>query len=550
MEEDYRRALNQWARKRNDRLYEDFTDIQYLIDNYLQRAAKCYIDQTIKNQKTEASKCYTILKNGLNDMVKVLQTSGEMGVEGKHPGTTRFMKFLYDKFFKKGHETFKKSLSEVTRPGGRPPTVRDTAIRDILTLPNTYFPNWNTLFMPEITTILRPPQAERPKLTGKPSKSSFEVATKKKRPAPPPEGTQVTARALGGAFPIKEPLGVKEFATWSSLVLMFQPISENEDSGGNEGLRKMVSRTRRMFTTLQKDDWPRTDDLWLLRQEAQFWLEEFFNFLLTPCEFANPAYLENSHATSKYRTHVILPLTKLVLISQDREKRIPEKAEQTSLVFSPMMTQIQWREYLSLNFPDAAASLFGEEVKHPEFFQEHAHILQTLKSIEDMFVFPAAGQTTLVTAELKPRTKKRERSDDADVGELPFEKGVKFEDAGKFEDVEFEDVGEFDEGEFEEGEFKEGEFEEGEFKEGEFEEGEFEEGEFEEGEFEEGEFEEGEFEEGEFEEGEFEEGEFEGQLEEGEFDVEKFEEGEFDVGEEYDEPIPIEDASEEIDILG
>jgi hypothetical protein len=39
-------------------------------------------------------------------------------------------------------------------------------------------------------------------------------------------------------------------------------------------------------------------------------------------------------------------------------------------------------------------------------------------------------------------------------------------------------------------------------------------------------------------------------LEEGEFDVEKFEEGEFDVGEEYDEPIPIEDASEEIDILG
>lgn len=373
----YELQLDAWAVKRNDgNYYADIPEVNFLITSYLRPAIQKYLNNQ-KDQKVKRE-----VQEILNDMVRVMQTSGT-SKGASYPGTTRLMEFLYTNVFKELHDRFKENLNQVGR-GVRQPSAEDRVISEILKVPNSFFPAWIQKYVPEVTQPLEPVRlGKRERLvTGFKKKSGGP----KKVQLPPKE--VITSPAEGGPFRVSEPLGVKPFMGWTSKVLMFQPISAKESSSGNEGLRKMVYDTEKMLTDLDLPaELPRIDDLILLRQEARFWLEEFFNFLVEPCDFANPWELKNADTYSKYRTRVMVPLVKLSIML-NKKYYLTKLAIAHPTVFGqliePIMTFQQWREYLSLHFPDAAALMF-DGTAH-EFYQKNPAILSTLEKIQKLFV--------------------------------------------------------------------------------------------------------------------------------------------------------------------
>lgn len=401
----YTKALDYWSNRRNRGDHNlDGDEIRYLIENHVKKAIDEYMVAARDNNVNAEKKAEKKLRGVLNDMVEVLRQSGQPPLSG----AKEFFGHLYKHVFQPGHQRFVNSLEAVARKERRM-TTEDKAIQELLKIPCTFYPQWNFDFIPEIQcgtmlrdvgrrTPLSPPitrQNDEKKKLKTVKRTGEAVAVKK--------GPPVFAPAEGGLFRVGEPQEVAEFQKWNSKVLLWQPrfriVNVNENIRNNRTLERIVNCTVEMLSTLDiPGDLPRMDDLILLKQEAQFWLEEFFNFFVNPCDFSNPTELRTDENYSKYRQGILVPLVKLAALLNNTTFTQSLKNE-NPIVFDqlmqPLMTLDQWKEYLSLNFPDAAALLFYDRAQaiNPDFFlNKYTGILSALEKIQELFVIRPLGQ--------------------------------------------------------------------------------------------------------------------------------------------------------------
>lgn len=124
------------------------------------------------------------------------------------------------------------------------------------------------------------------------------------------------------------------------------------------------------------------EDFWLVKNEVRFWIEEFFNSTLRPCNFATPSTLMNADQYEKFQTRIMYSLLKLTRAVADMTGKL---TPQTAL-----FTPAQWREYLSINFPAEAAVYFQErsDATIGNSNNVHEKVMSVLSNIEHTFVAP------------------------------------------------------------------------------------------------------------------------------------------------------------------
>uniref|UniRef100_A0A6C0BN88 Uncharacterized protein n=1 Tax=viral metagenome TaxID=1070528 RepID=A0A6C0BN88_9ZZZZ len=393
----YDAAIENWAVARDQgNVRPDLREIQYLFAEHLKPALCAALDRGDPEAWKKIAQIFS-------DFSSVFTSSGKSreGAAGtvRFSGTNRFLDYLYTQVYQDLHRQYQESNQEIVR-GSRRPSTRDRNRIRVLQYPDRFFSNWITDYVPDVTA----PQeslkiGDRPKLSG--GKRQFQkTAVQKPRK---PKGEQMISPAHGGAFKVKEPFNVAQFRDWPSRFLMYQPIQDGvEPSGGNEGLGKMVYYTQDMLKGLAENNKlpRRIDDLVLLHQQARFWTEEFFDFVVNPCDFTNPGDLQNDQVYSKYRTQVLVPLIKLALFTLKssavdplRQRAVEDSGSDQAYqtLMSPVMHLDQWREYVSVHFPDAARVLFNENPSADavRFYQKYDQIMPTLRRIQELFVGPA-----------------------------------------------------------------------------------------------------------------------------------------------------------------
>jgi len=450
----YEQAIYSWIAKREEGVTAaDIPEIKYIFFQHLRPAIN-------QNRIEEIEKM-------LSDLATVLSTSGGT-VAGKggtirYKGTNTFLNYLYEKIFEAIHEQYKKATNEIVR-GMRKPNRTDFERVRLLQLPNRFFSSWIENYVPDVTV----PQeslkiGERQKLTPQ-TKRQFEKPAKSviRKPRVRKQDLPISP-AEGGPFKVTEPLTVARYQDWPSKFLMFQPLKEgSESSGGNEGLGEMVYGTLKMLRSLAENDQlpERLDDLVLLRQQARFWIEEFFNFILAPCDFANPSDIQIDQMYSKYRIHIMVPLIKLALFTSNQQevnklREASQKETKSDEVYqrlmSPIMTTPQWREYLTVHFPDAARVLFNESPTPQAlaFYQRYGQIVSTLRRIQELFVDRPAASPTRPDRLDMGRARKRKAPEvevviiDDEEDEVDVDEVVIIDDDGiedNEEEVEFIDI--------------------------------------------------------------------------------------------------------------
>lgn len=102
---------------------------------------------------------------------------------------------------------------------------------------------------------------------------------KGKAKLPPP----ISPASLG-AFKYKEVYQIAGYKPWSSRLLI---ISEPENMRDLNQIYKQA-----IDAVIDSEKIVRLDDLILLRQKARFWIEEFFNHIISPCQFTTPTILQ------------------------------------------------------------------------------------------------------------------------------------------------------------------------------------------------------------------------------------------------------------------
>ncbi len=119
---------------------------------------------------------------------------------------------------------------------------------------------------------------------------------------------------------------------------------------GDEQLQLIVDEfTRKTFTQS-----PSVATMWIIRNQAEFWMEEFFNFTLAPCEFR-----PELPPVQNLRVQLIVPIIKMLFAIQKAEQE--NQDEKYQVVFSePLFQEWQWRQILSILFPLTAMVYYQE----------------------------------------------------------------------------------------------------------------------------------------------------------------------------------------------
>jgi hypothetical protein len=130
---------------------------------------------------------------------------------------------------------------------------------------------------------------------------------------------------------------------------LWTPSSESQEDGDVQ-LQAMVNEFAQQAFSAS----PSVATMWLLRNQAEFWIEEFLNFVVAPCE-----YKAEFKQMQDMRVQLMVPLLKMrAALEKSIQEGTPAKF---AVIFAtPLFQPWEWREILSTLFPLTAMVYFRE----------------------------------------------------------------------------------------------------------------------------------------------------------------------------------------------
>lgn len=232
------------------------------------------------------------------------------------------------------------------------------ALRDILRVPLNYFGNTWASLIPDITQRRATARiGTRESVLGKRAKKSVarKAVTKEAKEASIQRADNVERQRAKRAvdqkdadpFPVVEPYAESSVPD-PSIYVTAQYQTDRVYKNGDDELWAMVPT----IVSLGGQPLPSLAEFWMLKHEAGFWSEEYFNVSLASCDFSAPAVLESD---SNFRRYIMFNLLKLAQAATTaRDTRY-----QGALAV-PLFTMTQWREYMSTQFPLSSIVYFQE----------------------------------------------------------------------------------------------------------------------------------------------------------------------------------------------
>lgn len=387
--------------------------IRLLGPEFLQNYITCYLNAFEKSQTASALGCYDdvvyLLKEGFK---KLLLTSGPKDADGQPAGAYDFVKLMHDMVYRPLYDVYEENLRN--RMGGQKSAsdARLQAMLTMLRLPNDHFPTWNRTFFPRLAQAEKVVTGQKTVLvtTAKrqPGKGLTVGGDKKKKllkisSAATNEYAETTG---GGPFEVRaRSYGISAFKEWDDSVLLFRP-KELFNVPSQYYLAEIAKQTLTMLALKV----PSVDDLVLLKQQARFWLDEFFNNVVLPCTFAAPNLITSrgdGDVFAAYRLNVMPALFTLSFFLERPDLVLEGGRNKAAVDYlkRPIMTEGEWRQYMSMNFPQTAMVLFDEvpgtvtltSDAAKEAFQlakrvaeETSPIIPTLQKMQDLLIVKPA----------------------------------------------------------------------------------------------------------------------------------------------------------------
>lgn len=389
-----RAAVRAWTQLRRNGNYSlAILPIEDLVRNVEQTVRRFFTAASQSDARAQATELQS-LRGTLNDVAQVF-------AEGDTRGYRDFLALLFERAsFANLYERWQQLLAQVTAAAAQG-AARDNdavrrlrreaaAARELLTVPAEYFGSAWSALTPDISEQITTNIGTRQSVLGERRTSTTPAKKKPPRVAvatADPDLAQRQAREkqqqVDDPFPVSETYKESSVPDPGVYVTSQYATTTGQYETSEQELLEMLNTLQALQNS--RAPLPTVAEFWMMRHEAGFWIEEFFNVSLASCDFSSPAIFEREQA---FRRYILFNLLKLSLAAATQRDRYQGALRE------PLFDAWQWREYMSTQFPLISMTLFDETpasgaavaLRQANPVPPDAYVLQALRFVEEFFV--------------------------------------------------------------------------------------------------------------------------------------------------------------------